>query len=104
MRILDGSLDFDIVVRNLVRLVVPRLADWCAIHVPGPDGSIRLLAVRHSVPEREQLAWDLDRRYPTHFDQPEGVPKVLKTGEPLLIGEIPDELSSRERRARSTFS
>jgi PAS domain S-box-containing protein len=92
VQILDGSLDLDVVVRNLARLVVPRLADWCAIHVPEPDGSIRLLAVRHSVAEREQLAWDLDERYASHFDQPEGVPKVLKTGDPLLVREIPDEL------------
>ena len=42
VQILDGSLDFDVVVRNLALLVVPRLADWCAIHVPEPDGSIRL--------------------------------------------------------------
>ena len=92
VQILDGSLDLDIVVRNLARLVVPRLADWCAIHVPAANGSIELLTLRHSAPEREALAWELDRRYPTHFDQPEGVPKVLKTGEPLLVREIPDEL------------
>ncbi len=92
VQILDGSLDFEVVVRNLVRLVVPRLADWCAIHVPeGPD-SIRLIAVRHSKPEMERLAWDLEEHYPAHFDQPEGVPKVLKTGEPLLFTEIPEEL------------
>jgi PAS domain S-box-containing protein len=92
VQILDGSLDFDVVVRNLALLVVPRLADWCAIHVPEPDGSIRLVAVRHGVSEREQLAWELDSRYPSHFDQPEGVPKVLRTGEPMLFREIPDEL------------
>ena len=92
VQILDGSLEFDVVVRNLARLVVPRLADWCAIHVPREDGSIELLTVRHGVPEREALAWELDHRYPTQFDQPEGVPKVLKTGEPLLLREIPDQL------------
>ena len=92
VQILDGSLDFEVVVRNLVRLVVPRLADWCAIHVPEQPDSIRLIAVRHSNPEREQRAWELDERYPTHFDQPEGVPLVLRTGEPLLFPEISDEL------------
>ncbi len=102
VQILDGSLELDVGVRNLVRLVVPRLADWCAIHVPGPDESVELLAVRHSVPEREQLAWELDRRYPTQFDQPEGVPKVLKTGEPLLFREIPDACWWTAPRTKST--
>jgi PAS domain S-box-containing protein len=92
VQILDGSLKLDVVVRNLARLVVPRLADWCAIHVPDPDESIRLLAVRHSTAEREQLAWELDRRYPTPPDEEEGIPKVLKTGEPRLIREVTDEL------------
>jgi PAS domain S-box-containing protein len=92
VQILDGSLDPNVVVRNLVRLVVPRLADWCAISMPEPDGSIRLAAVRHSVPEQEELAWELDRRYPTRPDQPDGVPQVLRTGEPVLMKEIPDEL------------
>jgi PAS domain S-box-containing protein len=92
VQILDGSLDLNVVVRNLVQLVVPRLADWCAIHVPEPDGTIRLLAIRHSVTEREQLAWELDRRYPTKPDQPDGVPEVLRTGNPVLLHEISDEL------------
>jgi len=92
VQVLDGSLDFEVVVRNLVRLVVPRLADWCAIHVPEPPDSIRLIAVRHSNPELEQRAWELEERYPTHFDQPDGVPLVLRTGEPLLFPEISDEL------------
>jgi PAS domain S-box-containing protein len=58
VQILDGSLDLDVGVRNLARLVVPRLADWCAIHVPEPDGSIRLLTVRHSSPG----SWTADTR------------------------------------------
>ncbi len=98
VQILDGSLDLDVVVRNLVRLIVPRLADWCAIHVPEADGSIRLLAVRHTITERERLAWDLEQRYPTHFDQPEGVPKVLRTGEAILLREISDEVLKESAR------
>lgn len=98
VQILDGSLDFDVVVQRLVRLIVPRLADWCAIHVPDRDGSIRLLAVRHSVPEREQLAWELDERYPTDPDDPDGVPSVLRTGESILMSEIPDSLLERGAR------
>lgn len=92
MPVLDSSLEFEVVVRNLVRLTVPNLADWCTIHMAEPDGSIRLLAVGHSDQAKEELARELDRRYPAHFDQPEGVPKVLRTGEPLLFSEIPDEL------------
>src|SRR4029079_7282066 len=42
--VLDSSLEFEVVVRRLVRLTVPTLADWATIHFADPDGSMRLLA------------------------------------------------------------
>ena len=36
--VLDSSLEFEVVVRSLVRLTVPNLADWCTIHLPIPTG------------------------------------------------------------------
>jgi PAS domain S-box-containing protein len=91
VQILDGSLDFDIVVRRLVRLVVPRFADFSAIYVPEPDGSIRVLDMRHSVPERDEIHRELELRYPNRFDEPEGIRRVLTTGEPALYREVDDE-------------
>ena len=61
---------------------------------------MRLLAVGHSDSAKEELAWELDRRYPAHPDQPEGAAKVLRTGEPQLLTEIPDESGRGERRGR----
>jgi PAS domain S-box-containing protein len=95
VRILDGSLDFDVVVRNLVRLVVPRLADWCAIYAPGPDGTIRLLAVRHRIPEREKLIREMHEHYPGRFDPHEGVRNVLESGEPWLFSELSGDQLAR---------
>jgi PAS domain S-box-containing protein len=91
VQILDGSLDFDIVVRRLVRLVVPRFADFSAIYVPDPDGAIRVLEMRHSVPERGQLHRELETRYPNRFDEPQGIREVLMTGEPALYREVSDD-------------
>jgi PAS domain S-box-containing protein len=90
--VLGSSLEFEVVVGNFVKLAVPNLADWCAIHTAEPDGTIKLLAVGHSDPAKEELAWELDRRYPTNLDQPEGVPAVLRTGRPQLVAEITEEL------------
>src|SRR5439155_878085 len=87
----DGSLDFDVVVRRLVRLVVPRFADFSAIYVPEADGSIRVREMRHSMPEREELHRELERRYPNRFAHPEGIRYVLTTGEPALYREPTDE-------------
>src|SRR5207244_2230934 len=62
--VLDSSLEFEVVVRNLVGLTVPNLSDWGAIHMAHPEGGIRLLAVGHSDSSKEEHAWELDRTYP----------------------------------------
>ena len=89
---LDSSLKFDEVLRRLTRLIVPMLADWCAVHMLEPDGSITQVAVGHVDPEKVQLAEELARRYPPDPDDPQGVPGVLRTGEPQHVREITDEL------------
>ena len=89
---LDSSLKFDEVLRRLTRLVVPMLADWCAVHMLEPDGSITQVAVGHVDPEKVRLAEELARRYPPDPDDPQGVPGVLRSGEPQHVREITDEL------------
>src|SRR3954462_7531965 len=53
--ILESSLDYETTVRNIARISVPEVADWCAIHMLGDDGTVRLMAVAHADPERERL-------------------------------------------------
>ncbi|MRG90444.1 GAF domain-containing protein [Polyangium spumosum] len=77
---------------ELAKLVVPRLADWCAIDELAPDGSIRRLAVEHKDPQKVALAHELVKKYPPNPDAPHGVPRVLRTGETEWMPEIPDEL------------
>jgi PAS domain S-box-containing protein len=38
---LDQSLDYQSTLRNMSRLMVPRVADWCAIDVTEPDDTLR---------------------------------------------------------------
>jgi PAS domain S-box-containing protein len=89
---LDSSLDYEVVLRRLARITVPRIADWCAIHMKGDDGSLQRLAVAHNDPKRERLAWDLEDRYPTDPDAPTGVPEVLRTGRAELYPEITEDM------------
>lgn len=90
-RLLSSSLNFERTLQKLAKLVVPRMADWCSIDVP-EDGSIRQLAIEHVDPAKVQLARELRERYPVDPAASEGLPKVLRTGEPLLYPEIADEL------------
>jgi PAS domain S-box-containing protein len=89
---LSSSLDYRDTLANVARLAVPTLADWCAIDVMEEDGTVERLAVEHSDPEKVALAYELQERYPSDPETTRGVAKVLKTGEPDMMAEIPEEL------------
>src|ERR671910_1607098 len=89
---LSSSLDYRDTLANVARLAVPTLADWCAVDVMEEDGTVERLAVEHSDPEKVALAYELQERYPSDPETTRGVRKVLQTGEPDMMAEIPEEL------------
>ena len=90
--VLSESLDYQRTLSDFAKLVVPELADWCSVEIIGDDGALVQLAVAHADPEKVKWARELSRRYPPNPDAPTGSPKVIRTGEPELYPEIPDEL------------
>jgi PAS domain S-box-containing protein len=90
--LLASSLDYNRTLRQLARLCVPGLADWCAIDMLRPNGEIERLAVAHQDPEKVRWAHELQDRYPPDPDAPHGVPQVLRSGEPEFFPEISEEL------------
>jgi PAS domain S-box-containing protein len=88
---LSSSLDYQATLTSLARLAVPRLADWCAIDILEEDGSINQLAVTHKDPGKDLWGRELMRRYPPDPDAPQGVPRVLRSGEPEFYPEVTDE-------------
>lgn len=90
--VLASSLDYERTLAELARLVVPELADWCAVDMAGPGGHPQRLAVVHVDPDKVRLAHELHARYPVDPSAPTGVPRVLRTGEPEFYPDIPDEL------------
>jgi K+-sensing histidine kinase KdpD len=51
--ILSSARQFDEIFRDLSRLLVPALADWCAVHVAAEDGALRFVAGAHRDPSRD---------------------------------------------------
>ena len=88
---LAGSVDFTRTLNNVARLVVPRLADWCVVHVANGDG-YRAVAVAHADPTKVAWARNLWDRYPVDPHAPFGVPQVIATGRSELHPEIGDDL------------
>ena len=89
---LSSSLDPEITLGALARLVVPQLADWCSVQTVGEDGRPRQVAVAHAQPEKIEFAQELQRRYPTDPEATTGVAAVLRSGKPEFIPEIPDAM------------
>ncbi|MCP3143425.1 ATP-binding protein [Pyxidicoccus xibeiensis] len=89
--LLGNSLDTDTTLRQLARLAVPTLADWCAVDVLDGEGRFRRLAVAHSDPEKEQYVRDFVSRHPLRPEGRRGIAHVLRTGESDWMGHIPEE-------------
>ena len=89
--LLTESLDPDETLRRLADIVVPRLADWCAVHMID-GGLLRTVAVAHDDPRKVELAREFDRSHPPDPDAPTGVAHVIRTGESSLIPHITREM------------
>src|SRR4051812_39372732 len=90
--LLGRSLDLGDTLAEVARLAVPGHADWCFVELLRPDGSIERVVMEHVDPDKRELVVEYDKRYPLDPDSPVGSPKVIRTGEPELMPEIPDAL------------
>jgi len=76
----------------VARLAVPAFADWCFVELLRPDGAIERVVMEHVDPAKRRFIVEYDERYPLDPDSPVGSPQVIRSGEPILMPEIPDEL------------
>jgi PAS domain S-box-containing protein len=89
---LGASLDAVATLKDLARVVVPRLADWCAIDMLDDAGALERVCVVNSDPTRIPLAMELFEKYPPQRGSPHGAWHVIETGQPEWVGEIDDEM------------
>jgi serine phosphatase RsbU (regulator of sigma subunit) len=92
---LAESLDFDATLRTAARLAVPVLADWCVVDIVDDTRGVRRVAIAHAQPEKESLAWELTRRYPSGPAGPELTPKAIRTSSRELVADIRDSYLQR---------
>jgi serine phosphatase RsbU (regulator of sigma subunit)/anti-sigma regulatory factor (Ser/Thr protein kinase) len=89
--VLSSSLDYRTVLAAVAGLVVPRLADWCAIQLVDDD-KLETVALTHFDPGKAAWASEMGERYPTDMTAPSGAPNVIRTGLSELYEDIPQEL------------
>lgn len=92
---LASSLDYEETLQRVPRLAVPTLADTCVLYVAEGE-EVRRFVVACVDPEKEALLSELTGAYRSGPRNPRSlVGHVLRTGQPLLLREIPEGLARR---------
>jgi PAS domain S-box-containing protein len=90
--VLTSSLDPDELLVEIANLAVPELADWCSVEVANESGVLERTALAHVNPAIRQRAIELSKRYPPDPASPHGLYQVVRTGQPELYPDVPDEM------------
>ncbi len=89
--ILSSSLDYDRTLRNLARLCVPALGDWCAIHLARDGTDYERVVVEHTDPAKLHFVEQLDRNVrPSPEIDP--IVQVIQSGRSHLVEHVADEM------------
>lgn len=89
----SSSLDYETTLRSVARLAIERFADWCAVDV-SRGGELARVTLQHIDPAKVQLAQEFRRRYPPQ--ESDATLVAFRTGQPLLVEEIPQELLEQQ--------
>ena len=97
-RLLSSSLDYEATMRSVAEIAVPGFADWCSVEVLDAGGVARQVGLAAADPAQLPLARRMRERYPPDPDAPEGVPRVMRTGESQLMTQMPASLLEQAAR------
>jgi signal transduction histidine kinase len=89
---LASSRDYGETLSRLATVVVPDIADWCVIDMVAEDGAIERVAVAHRDPGKVRFGWAFTERYPVNPQAEQGVPHVIRSGEPQFSPVITDAM------------
>jgi len=89
---LAALVDWQSTLQKVASLAVPFFADWCAVDIAEPNGTLRRLAVAHVDAAKVRFALELENRYPSEPDPDRGTLHVLRTGKSEMAEDIPDAL------------
>jgi PAS domain S-box-containing protein len=89
--LLTDVVDYETPLTTLAQLAVPQLADWCAVHLLQADGSIEQVALAPAEMAKLQAAHEWLQNYLPN-DDADGLPAVLRSGEPRLVTDVESDL------------
>jgi serine phosphatase RsbU (regulator of sigma subunit)/PAS domain-containing protein len=90
-RVLSGSGEDGPAYARVAEVLVPELADWCAIEVLMPSGLIEAVAIAHVDPEGKAAVRELRTRHPIHISERRPLARVVATGTTVHVRSIAAE-------------
>jgi PAS domain S-box-containing protein len=88
--LLDLSMEYEISLRNVARLAVLTLADYCLVLLHQDDRRLRVVAQAHADPGKESLLQKIQARFVLASDADAALARVVRTGRALLVQEASD--------------
>jgi len=89
---LASTLDMKKMLINITKLSVPLVADWCSVDLYDEEKGFTQLHVEHSDAKKINQAKQYRRHNPIHINDPTGLAKVVRTGEPEFYPHITNEM------------
>jgi PAS domain S-box-containing protein len=100
--VLNSTLDYEDTLRQLARIVVPELADWCGIDLLD-EGRIRRLMLANADPERERRVREIGREFPIDAAGNSVQARTIRSGLPQFFEDVTDDVleasAENERQA-----
>lgn len=89
--VITASLDINETLRRIAELVVPRLADWCSIHLLDDQGELRRVGVHHRDQAKLPLAEELMTRQRLNVTGDHPIGEAIRSGRPQILSAVPRE-------------
>lgn len=89
--LLTSSLDYQRTLKNVAKIAVPTIADWCEVDLLDENGQIQQIVLHHNDPKKIALGKKLREIDPLDIAKETGIAKVIKTNEPEFYPFISKE-------------
>jgi signal transduction histidine kinase/ActR/RegA family two-component response regulator len=96
-QLLTSSLDYRSTLTRLTRLIVPKLADWCAIHIEGVPADS--MPIAHVSADKVAVLREIFARFPLPTSAPYGYAELLRSGDSQLVEDVPADFLERSAQS-----
>src|SRR5580700_11556534 len=93
--VLAESLDLQATLDRLLAIMVPEFGDWAAIDLFDEDERLQTAAAIHADAEKTRLVKRLVGRHTHHPRYDPTIAATLRTGQPIVVREVRDEVLKR---------